>query len=124
LDGRALPLLQRVGRQRVVGRARVHAQFITHLQACLPEGCKPILITDAGFKVPWFRAVLAQGWDVVGRLSVNMLVQPTATCGWRKLHTFAKAATAKPQHEGWVTLTRSNPLRLRLLTQAVLPKGP
>ena len=33
----------------------------------LPRDCKPIIVTDAGFKTPWFRSVLAQGWDFVGR---------------------------------------------------------
>jgi hypothetical protein len=28
---------------------------------------KPIIVTDAGFKVPWFRQILKLGWDFVGR---------------------------------------------------------
>ena len=31
----------------------------------LPECCKPILITDAGFRGPWFRAVEAMGYRVL-----------------------------------------------------------
>jgi hypothetical protein len=27
---------------------------------------KPIVVTDTGFKTPWFRAVLGQGWDYLG----------------------------------------------------------
>lgn len=34
----------------------------------MPEGIHPILVTDAGFRVPWFRAVEALGWHFVGRV--------------------------------------------------------
>jgi hypothetical protein len=27
----------------------------------------PIIVTDAGFKVPWFRQLLKLKWDFVGR---------------------------------------------------------
>jgi hypothetical protein len=34
----------------------------------LPENVSPILITDAEFRVPWFKAVKDLGWDFIGRL--------------------------------------------------------
>ena len=42
--------------------------FLAHLRAVLPVGCAPILITDAGFRGPWFREVERYGWDWIGRV--------------------------------------------------------
>jgi len=47
---------------------RIEAAFLTRLQTLLPEGVRPILVTDAGFRVPWFRAVEALGWHWAGRV--------------------------------------------------------
>ena len=38
------------------------------VKSVLPEGCRPIVVTDAGFRGPWFRDVEALGWDWVGRI--------------------------------------------------------
>ncbi len=45
----------------------MHQAFLARLKSMLPAGCQPIVITDAGFRSPWFRAVEAQGWHWVGR---------------------------------------------------------
>jgi hypothetical protein len=38
------------------------------LKGLLPENCHPIIVADAGFKVPWHEMVLALNWDYVGRV--------------------------------------------------------
>ena len=34
----------------------------------LPANCCPCILSDAGFKNPWFKAVASLGWDYVGRI--------------------------------------------------------
>ncbi|WP_258000221.1 transposase, partial [Xanthomonas oryzae] len=46
------------------------------LRALIPDDVRPILVTDAGFRTPWFRAVSAMGWDWVGRLRGRTQVKP------------------------------------------------
>ncbi len=41
----------------------------------LPPHCRPILVTDAGFRTPWFKQVEALGWDWVGRIRNRHEVQ-------------------------------------------------
>lgn len=41
--------------------------FLDVLSSILPTDATPIIVTDAGFKTPWFRAVLNLGWHYVGR---------------------------------------------------------
>jgi hypothetical protein len=33
----------------------------------LPNDCKPIIVTDAGFRIPWFKQILSLNWDCVRR---------------------------------------------------------
>ncbi|WP_257999783.1 transposase, partial [Xanthomonas oryzae] len=50
--------------------------FLQQLRALIPDDVRPILVTDAGFRTPWFRAVSAMGWDWVGRLRGRTQVKP------------------------------------------------
>jgi hypothetical protein len=34
-----------------------HREFLDGLARVLPKGCRPIIVTDAGFRGPWFRDV-------------------------------------------------------------------
>ena len=40
---------------------RIHQEFLERLNAVLPEGCRPIMVTDAGFRGPWIPDVQAFG---------------------------------------------------------------
>lgn len=73
VDGRAIPLYERIYPLKQYNTPRTHRPFLKELQSILPEGCCPILVTDAGFRGPWFRAVEQQGWLWIGRVrnSVN-----------------------------------------------------
>lgn len=45
-----------------------HKAFLNQLKALLPTSVKPVIVTDAGFRAPWFSYILQIGWDFVGRL--------------------------------------------------------
>lgn len=68
VEGRALTLYEEVHPKSKESNRLVHKQFLAQLKAMLPTDCRPIIITDAGFKNPWFKAVFAQGWDYIGRV--------------------------------------------------------
>lgn len=57
----------------------VNAAFLQNLKRVLPEGCSPIIVTDAGFRSPWMLLVAQLGWDYVGRLR-----QPRTLFKWGK----------------------------------------
>lgn len=67
-SGRALTLYEEIHPKKKEATKQVHARFLERLKKLLPEGCVPIIITDAGFKNPWFKKVVALGWDYVGRV--------------------------------------------------------
>ena len=56
--GRALTVYEEVHGRETAAKPCTHRLFLKSLHAMLPSGCKPVVITDAGFKTPWFRAVI------------------------------------------------------------------
>jgi hypothetical protein len=67
-EGRSMTLYEEVHPRSKLNNSSVHKNFLKHLNALLPEDCKPCIITDAGFKNPWFKAMLKLGWDYIGRI--------------------------------------------------------
>jgi hypothetical protein len=68
LCGRAFTVFEMVFPESQKGSPRAEKLFLKRLHALLPTTITPILVTDAGFRVPWFRAVSKLGWYFVGRL--------------------------------------------------------
>lgn len=66
--GRALTIYEEAHPEKKLGNVKVETKFLISLSQFLPEGCRPIIITDAGFRNPWFIQVLKLGWDFVGRV--------------------------------------------------------
>ena len=84
VDGRAIPLYESVYPLSSYNSPRTHARFLTELKRLLPDTCRPIVITDAGFRGPWFRAVQALGWDWIGRVRSCVNYRLKACRLWRQ----------------------------------------
>ena len=64
LGGRSIPIYAEVHSQRKDSNPEVMRQFLVTLKTqIVPASCKPIIVTDAGFRNKWFRSVLNLGWD-------------------------------------------------------------
>lgn len=68
IGGRALPIHIEVHPLKKLGNAAVEKRFLCTLKTIVPTECRSVIVTDAGFKGPFFEAVLKQGWDFVGRV--------------------------------------------------------
>ncbi len=62
VGGRTLTLLDMVVPGKQQGSPGAEKRFLQQLRALVPDDVRPILVTDAGFRTPWFRAVSAMGW--------------------------------------------------------------
>ncbi|MGH6629161.1 MAG: transposase, partial [Burkholderiales bacterium] len=60
--GRALTVYEEVHGRRTAVKRATHRRFLRRLKDLLPAGCQPLLVTDAGFCTPWFRAVEQLNW--------------------------------------------------------------
>src|ERR1043165_5868615 len=67
-EGRAVTIYEKVFPFKRYNSPGAHREFLKELAAILPPNTKPIVVTDAGFRGPWFRDVEALGWDWLGRI--------------------------------------------------------
>ena len=125
LVGRSLTLYEEVHSMKAATTPEVHKAFLARLETMLPSGCQPIVITDAGFRSPWFRAVEAQGWHWVGRTRNRDLVrrhdEPFAQ--WRGCKSLYAHATGKALDLGLFDCVRNRPHVHRLILVKIAPKG-
>jgi|SRR5512147_1568589 hypothetical protein len=116
--GRTLTVYEEVHPETRKNSPKVEAKFLQRLNSLLPEEICPIILTDAGFRVPWFRAVESLGWHWVGRVRhrtrLRLLDAPQRAEDWISCQTLHPQATPKACALGEVVFTRSNPLHCRL----------
>src|SRR5215217_602972 len=132
LGGRALPIYEEVHPLWRYNSPRTHRRFLAHLHAVLPATCRPILITDAGFRGPWFRAVERYGWDWIGRVRNSVkyrVVRNADDAGddhgpWAYTTALYAAATPRPRHLGRVWLGRRQAYACELYLVRQYRRGP
>jgi DDE family transposase len=123
VGGRAVSLYERVYPFKRYNSPRTHREFLQALKSILPEDCRPIIVTDAGFRGPWFRAVEALGWDWVGRIRNRIKYYHEETGRWRFTDSLYKEATSRIRYIGQVSLSRRHRYCFRMyLVRAYKPR--
>jgi hypothetical protein len=122
VGGRSLTLYEEVHPQKKLNNGAVHARFLRHLSTLIPPGAAPIVIADAGFKVPFHREVERLGWRWVGRVRGRDFVRLKAR-SWTSCKRIFTRATATPTALGEGEWIRSNPLRAVFALVREVPKG-
>jgi Transposase DDE domain len=116
LSGRSLVLYEKCYPKKKENNHTVHKAFLNQLKKLLPAFTRPIIVTDAGFRAPWFKHIVKLGWDFVGRLRNKNLVLLDNESIWQLSSTFFKHATSKPLYLGHGKLTEKHQLPLHLIT--------
>ena len=108
--GRAITLYEEVHPKKKVGNALIQKKFLKQLRSLLPPNCiKPIIITDAGFKTPWFKEVQKLEWDFVGRVrELNKIMYSKDGKTIEKCIKLTKSATATAKSLGKIALGKAN----------------
>ncbi|MGH8641908.1 MAG: IS4 family transposase [Burkholderiales bacterium] len=114
IGGRALTLYEEIHSLRHFANPRVHRAFLAKLKALLPKGVKPILITDAGFRAPWFKAVNSLGWHWIGRIRNRTYLRAQGAATWIGCKRLYRHAGPRPQALGAHEVVRSNPVTCHL----------
>lgn len=121
VGGRALPIYEEVHRSGA--NRRLHGRFLARLGEVLGPDCRPILVTDAGFRVWWFELVAERGWSYVGRVRNRELVS------WRRGEAFwpnkclHARASSTPRSLGEVVLSKSRAWSTTLTLYRAKAKG-
>jgi hypothetical protein len=123
VEGRSITLYEEVHARKDLAARAVHQQFIKRLAALLPAtDSPPIILTDAGFRTPWFRMVAAQGWYWVGRTRNRDFVRRPGG-RWTAAKGLYAQATGKAKDLGQYEAVRNRPLVCRFALIKNKPTG-
>jgi hypothetical protein len=107
--GRAITIYEEAHHEADKTNMLVHRKFLVQLKKMLPKTCKPIIITDAGFRNPWFKEIERLEWDWIGRVR-HLTLYKQGEADWQSCKTLYSQATTKASYVGEVTLAKSNAL--------------
>lgn len=96
MGGRALTLFEKVYPESELNTETAHQYLLDSLEKCLPVDCQPIILSDAIFKTPWFKAIEQKGWYWVGRVRGNVTLS-TDKVSWCSCKKWFEKATNKAQ---------------------------
>jgi hypothetical protein len=116
VKGRSIVLYEECHPKKKENNHAVHLQFLKNLKTVLPLCEPPIIVTDAGFRAPWFMAVRQMGWHFVGRLRNKNLVLLEGIETWQLSSSFFKQATGKPAHLGHALLTEKTQVPVHIVS--------
>lgn len=128
VGGRTVTLLDMVFPQRLQGTPQAERQFLKQLKRLIPADVRPILVTDAGYRAPWCRAVDAMGWYWLTRLRhrtrVKPIDAPQSADQWVPCKALYELAIAgKTRDLGLFDTVYSQPLAARLIVHAQPRRG-
>lgn len=122
-DGCSVTVYEEIHPLSQFDNREVRRHFLRRLSVCLPEGCCPIVVTDAGFRVSWYQQIEALGWDWVSRVRGRSLVRLEGETHWQALRHYYDKATLKPTTLGMAALTQHQAHRCHLVLVRQRKKG-
>lgn len=97
VGGRAITLYEEVHTLQNLGNRKIEEQFLETLRSIVAPNCKPVLLTDAGFRSPWFCAVEKMGFDFIGRVRGRTKAKLTRNSCWSPIKSLFTQAKCKPR---------------------------
>lgn len=119
IKGRAVTIYEEVFPQAKHTNHTVHRHFLATLKKILPPGCQPIICTDAGFKVPWFKEIESYNWHWLARVRGDTKCLLVGKTQWEYVHYHHKNAKRVAKELPEMLLSKSHKHRCR----GVLYKG-
>ena len=92
--GRGLTIYQQVYPESKLGNARAERALLQQLHEWIPASAHVIIVTDAGFRRPWFTQVERWGWSWIGRIRGSVCVSREGK-KWQQASAWFATATGK-----------------------------
>lgn len=119
MKGRSIVIYEECHPKKNENNHEVHKVFLARLKTLLPSSVTPIIVTDAGFRAPWFAYILKLKWHFVGRLRNKNSILLEHASQWVLSASFFEQATGTPSYLGLGLLTEKE----KLPAHFVLYKG-
>jgi Transposase DDE domain len=113
--GRTVTVYERIYPIDQINGPQAQRSFLVDLAQIVPTGVRPIVVTDAGFRSDWFRAVAAQGWDYVGRVRNNVKACKGSESKWFSCSDLYVGASRRAEELGTHQIVQGQPWGCRLL---------
>jgi hypothetical protein len=123
LQGRSVTVYEEVHTVATKEKLATHRWFLHQLKAILPPQCRPILVTDAGFRTTWFKLVLSMGWDYVGRVRNRHYMRWEHGGRWFDAKRCYQEASSRPRYLGAGVLTQRNEVHCQFVIYQGKPQG-
>lgn len=123
VEGRSLTLYEQVYGVDEKEKPTIHKDFMLALKAMLPPSCKPIIVSDAGFRVPWFELVESLGWDFVGRVRNKTMCKQQQDREWYLTKDLYQHASVRPAGLGRYLLRRKESFECDFVVYKQKEKG-
>lgn len=111
VGGRALTIWEGTYREEDYASAKAHRECLQALKRLLRADCRALIVTDAGFRNPWFKLVAKHGWDYLGRVRHQTQCQRVEDDEWVEAKSYYAQAKRRAQHLFEGRLAKANPLR-------------
>lgn len=92
--GRGLTIYQQVYPESKLGNARAERALLEQLHQWMPASAQVIIVTDAGFRRPWFTQIEHVGWSWIGRIRGSVCVSREGS-QWQQASAWFARATGK-----------------------------
>jgi len=120
--GRSLPVYQRLYPMAQLSDPAAEFELLDTLRSWISSSVKVIVITDAGFRRPWFRHVERLGWSWIGRIRRGAsLYSPHQ--GWQSVADWFERATSLAVRTSDCQLTRRWKFSCDVVLYRQRPKG-
>jgi len=100
-----------------------HDVFIEELSEILPNGCRPVIISDAGFTPKWFKRIEKKDWYWVGRIRGLIKMKKLDSAIWQTCGDLHTVATKTPKELGIYALSKKNTIVCKLFIYKSIKKG-
>jgi Transposase DDE domain len=102
--GRGLTVYQQVYPESMLGNATAERALLKQLHEWIPAGAHVIIVSDAGFRRPWFTQIEHCGWSWIGRIRGSICVSHEGSAWQQARAWFAKAShKARRWSNCWLT---------------------
>jgi Transposase DDE domain len=121
--GRALTLYEKVVAKHQYDKRSIRTEFLAHLAQIVGSTARPIIVTDAGFRASWYRAVEKQGWQWVGRLRGRTKIQLEHDGPWVSYKDLFDRATSVAELLPSVRIVKSDATQCSLVIYKAKRRG-
>lgn len=123
MKGRSIVIYEECHPKKKENNHATHKTFLNNLRAILPASVKPVIVTDAGFRAPWFAYVISLGWHFTGRLRNKNAIRFNHASEWILSKSLYEDATGTPKYLGEGVLTEAEQVPAHFIVYKGKPKN-